>query len=273
MTDIWPRTLGRYPLVTYFVLAYAISWAFWLPLAASSRGLIPVQLPAMVFYSLAALGPVLAAVIASGIEGGKPAIRALLGSLLKRRVDARWTLAAVLGYPALLLAALAVDRALGGALEWPADDLRGIHVPFWFLLVLNPPFVLCEEIGWRGFALPRLQRGRSALWATLVLALLWALWHAPSFLMRDSMHRGIFFPTWALWLFQMAIALTWLYNGAGGSVLHAWLYHAMMNYAGFLTPLSERGRTIAGALILAATVSIVVLAGPRRLGRPRDRST
>ena len=140
MTDIWSRTLGRYPLVTYFVLAYAISWAFWLPLVASSRGLIPVQLPAVVFYSLAALGPVLAAVITSGIEEGKPAIRALLGSVLKWRVDARWTLAAMLGYPALLLVALAVDLALGGAPQWPADDLRGIHMPFWFLLVLNPLF-------------------------------------------------------------------------------------------------------------------------------------
>ena len=91
--------------------------------------------------------------------------------------------------------------------------------------------------------------------------------------MRDSMHRGIFFPLWALWLFQMAIALTWLYNGTGGSVLHAWLYHAAMNYAGFLIPLSDRGRTYAGALILAAAVLIVVLAGPRRLGRQSDRST
>ena len=70
--------LRRYPTVAYFVLAYAISWAFWLPLAASSHNLIPIHLPAVVFYNLAALGPVLAAVIVSGAGGGKPAICALL---------------------------------------------------------------------------------------------------------------------------------------------------------------------------------------------------
>jgi membrane protease YdiL (CAAX protease family) len=234
-----------------------------------------VRLPAVVFYSLAALGPLLAALIASSLEGGRPAIRALLAKLLKWRVGVRWYLVALLGYPGLLLAALALDLLLGGTPAWPIDDLRGIHMPFWFLLVLNPLFVLCEEIGWRGYALPRLQaagghtqRGRGALWATLVLWALWALWHVPSFLMRDSMHsRDLSFPLWTLWLLQMAIALTWLYNSTGGSVLHAWLYHMAMNYAGFLIPLGDRGRTFAGVLLVVATVLIVALAGPRRLGR------
>ena len=120
----------------------------------------------MLFYSLAALGPLLAAVIASYVTGGRSAIHDLFGGLVKWRVEARWYLAALLGYPGLLLAALALDLALGGAPYWPADDLRGIHMPFWFLLVLNPPFVLCEEVGWRGYALPRLQKGRSALGST-----------------------------------------------------------------------------------------------------------
>jgi hypothetical protein len=264
-------------LATYFVLAYAISWAFWLPLAASSHGLIPVRLPAVVFYSLAALGPLLAALIASSLEGGQPATRALLARLFQWRVGLRWYLVALLGYPGLLLAALALDLLLGGTPSWPIDDLRGIHMPFWFLLVLNPPFVLCEEIGWRGYALPRLQaagsrsqRGHGALWATLVLWALWATWHAPSFLMRDSMHSGdLSFTLWALWLLQMAIALTWLHNSTGGSVLHAWLYHMTMNYAGFLIPLGERGRTYAAVLLLIATVLIVALAGPRRLGQKK----
>jgi membrane protease YdiL (CAAX protease family) len=267
----WPK---QHPLATYFILAYAISWAFWLPLAASSHGLIPVRLPGTVFYSLAALGPLLAALLASGLEGGRPAVRTLLSGLTKWRVGLRWYLAALLGYPALLLVALALDLLLGGAPSWPIDDLRGIHMPFWFLLVINAPFVLCEEIGWRGYALPRLQaagntpqRTRSALWATLVLWVLWATWHVPSFLMRDSLHHDTSFTLWTVWLLQMAILLTWLYNGSGGSVLLAWLYHAAMNYAGFVVPLGDRGRIFAGVLLLVATVLIVTLSGPRRLGR------
>ena len=274
----WPQ---QHPLAIYFILAYAISWAFWLPLAASSHGLLPVRLPAVVFYSAAALGPLLAACIASALEDDGPAgrgaaLHGLLAGLLRWRVGMRWYLVALLGYPGLLLAALALDLLLGGTPSWPIDDLRGIHMPFWFLLVLNPPFVLCEEIGWRGYALPRLQaargrteRGHGALWATLVLWGLWALWHAPSFWMLDSMHRNIFFPLWALWLFQMASALTWVYNSTGGSTLHAWFYHMTMNTAGFLIPLNDRGQTFAAPLILIAAALIGVLAGPARLGGKR----
>jgi membrane protease YdiL (CAAX protease family) len=253
-------------LITYFVLAYAISWAFWLPLAASEHGLLPVELPAVVFYSLAALGPILAAVITSNIQGGRPAIRALFGSLLRWRVGMRWYVAATLGYPALLLFALVVDRLLGGTLIWPVDDLGGMHMPFWFLLALNAPFVLCEEIGWRGFALPRLQRKHSAWVATLILGVLWALWHVPSFLMPASMHGGILFPLWTIWLLLMAIVQTWLYNGTRGSVLHVWLYHATMNFAGFLIPLNERGRALGTTFVLVTIVLITFLAGPRQLG-------
>jgi membrane protease YdiL (CAAX protease family) len=260
--------LKRYPLVTYFVLAYAISWAFWLPLAASSHDLIPIYLPAVVFYTLAALGPVLAAVIVSGIEGGKPAIRALLGKVLKWRVGVRWYLAALLGYPALCLAGSGLDVLLGGNPSSPSSsDLAGLHMPFWFLLVIMPPFVLGEEIGWRGYALPRIQAGRSALLASIILSVLWGLWHVPSFLMRNSLHQGQPFLLWMVWLFLMTVVLTWLYNSTGGSVLIAWFYHVAMNYAGFLTPATMRGRVIGSVFILMAVVAIVTLAGPARLSK------
>ena len=268
-----PGLLKRYPLVAYFVLAYAISWASWLPLAASEHNLIPVQLPAVVFYNLAALGPVLAAIIVSGTEGGKPAIRALLGKVLKWRVGVRWYLVALLGYPALFLIGSGLDVLLGGNPSWPPPDLANLHMPYWFLLVIMPPFVLGEEIGWRGYALPRIQMGRSELAASFILGLLWALWHVPSFLMRNSLHQSTPFLTWVIWLFLMTIVLTWLYNSTGGSVLIAWLYHTAMNYAAFLTPATMRGMVFASVLVLVAVVFIVILAGPTRLGRQPDKET
>jgi uncharacterized protein len=267
MMEEEPSLLKRYPLVAYFVLAYAISWGFWLPLAASSHNLIPIDLPAVVFYNLAALGPVLAAVIISGIEGGKPAIRALLGKLLKWRVGVRWYLAALLGYPALCLAGSGLDLLLGGVPSWPPPDLADLHMPFWFLLVIMPPFVLGEEIGWRGYALPRIQSGHGALSASFILSVLWGLWHIPSFLMRDSIHQDQPFLLWMVWLFLMTVVLTWLYNNTGGSVLHAWFFHVAMNYAGFLIPATMRGRAIGSVFILVAIVLIVILAGPARLSR------
>lgn len=262
-----PGLLRQYSLVTYFVLAYAISWAFWLPLAASSHDLIPIDLPAVVFYNLAALGPVLAAIIVSGAEGGKPAVRALLGKVLKWRVGVRWYLAALLGYPALFLAGSGLDMLLGGTPSWPPPGLLDFHMPYWFLLVVMPPFVLGEEIGWRGYALPRIQTGHSALAASFILGALWALWHVPSFLMRNSLHQSQPFLPWMVWLLLMTIVLTWLYNNTGGSVLIAWLYHAAVNYAGFLVSATMRGRVLVSVLVLVAVVLIVILAGPARLSR------
>jgi membrane protease YdiL (CAAX protease family) len=259
--------LKRYSLVTYFILAYAISWAFWMPLAASSHDLIPIDLPAVVFYNLAALGPVLAAIIVSGIEGGKPAVRVLLEKVLKWRVGVRWYLAALLGYPALFLIGSGLDVLLGGTPSWPPPDLLDLHMPYWFLLVIMPPFVLGEEIGWRGYALPRIQTGRSALAASFILSMLWGLWHVPSFLMRDSLHQSQPFLPWMVWLFMMTVALTWLTNSTGGSVLIAWLYHTAMNYVAFLTPATMRGMVFASILVLVAVVLIVILAGPARLSK------
>jgi membrane protease YdiL (CAAX protease family) len=259
--------LERHPVLAYFVLAFGIAWAFWLPLAASSQDLIPARLPAIVFYNLAGLGPLLAALILSAAEGGRSAVRALLGKLLKWRVSFRWYAAALVGYPALLLVALFVDVMFGGKPVWPAPSLDGLHMPFWFLLVIMPPFVLGEEIGWRGYALPRLQKGRSALLASLVLGALWAAWHIPSFLMRNSIHQDQSFPLFTFWVLQMTTVLTWLYNSTGGSVLHTWLFHVAMNYAGFLTPFTMRAGVLAFALVLIAVLLIVILAGPARLSR------
>jgi membrane protease YdiL (CAAX protease family) len=259
--------IKRYLTVAYFVLAYAFSWAFWLPLAACSHDLIPVRLPAPVFYNLAALGPVLAAIIVSGIEGGSPAIRALLGKVLKWRVGVRWYLAALLGYPVLFLIGSGLDVLLGGNPSWPPPDLIDLHMPYWFLLLIMPPFVLGEEIGWRGYALTRIQTGRSALAASLILGVLWALWHVPSFLMRNSLHQNTPFLPWTLWICLMTIVFTWLYNNTGGSVLLAWLYHVTMNYAGFLIPATMRGMGLSSVLVLVVVVLIVILAGPARLSK------
>jgi membrane protease YdiL (CAAX protease family) len=263
--------LRRYPVVAYFLLAYAISWVFWLPLAASSHGWLPVHLPATVFYSLAGLGPVCAALVVSHAEGGRTAVRALLGKLMRWRVGVRWYLVAILGYPALWLAGLGIDVLLGGTPAWPPPDLADLHMPFWFLMAIMPLFVLGEEIGWRGYALPRLQRDRSALSASLILSVLWSLWHIPSFLTRNSIHQDQSFALFMFWILQMTTVLTWLYNNTGGSVLHTWFFHVAMNYAGFLAPATMRARVLGSVFILAAVVLVVVLAGPARLSRRSER--
>jgi membrane protease YdiL (CAAX protease family) len=118
-------------------------------------------------------------------------------------------------------------------------------------------FGLGEETGWRGFALPRLQQNRSARSATLILGVLWALWHLPQFFYSfDLSLLGVV--TFAISILCGALLLTWLYNSTGGSVLITTLWHGAFNTAvagaqGAMAPLVN-GLVILTALLIARRV-------------------
>jgi membrane protease YdiL (CAAX protease family) len=99
--------------------------------------------------------------------------------------------------------------------------------------VLGP---LGEEPGWRGYALPRLQVDRSALLSSIILGLLWALWHAPLVLLpewRNDLPMGPFLILYPLYIVALTVIFTWTYNGAAGSVLITIVLHASFNYTIF----------------------------------------
>ena len=227
--------LRRFPLTAYFAIAYGVTWALLLPLALSVRGLLPVRLPAE-WHALGALGPLVAALVVTRAAGGAPAVRAWLDALLRRRVGARWWLLATLSPVALLALSAVLVRLAGGG--WP--DFRRLARPeyanrAWLLDLLfvgTFAYGMGEEPGWRGFALPRLERRHGPLVATLILTPLWALWHWPAFLYREMYQGGL--PTLAGFVFGLlagAIVLTFLYDGGRGNVLPVILWHALINIA------------------------------------------
>ena len=110
-------------------------------------------------------------------------------------------------------------------------------------------FGIGEEVGWRGFALPRLQRNHNALAATAILAFFWALWHLPQFfyLFEPSIAIG-----WAIGLFTGAVVFTWLLNSTEGSILPVAIFHGCFNYV---------SSSNAGGGLVAAIVSTLVMIG------------
>jgi membrane protease YdiL (CAAX protease family) len=221
----WREAIARHELVIFFLLAFLLSWYPWF--LAIARGRTSGPNP---------LGPFLAALIVTGLVEGWSGIRALLGRIVRVRIGLRWY-GVIFGLPVVLCAlAFAIMAALGHATAAP-DAAAWRELPDRFLFIFL--FIgLGEEPGWRGFALPRLQRQHSPLIASLILAPLWALWHLP--LMGNEFPPAVI-PAFLISLLGGTIIQTWLFNRTKGSVFAQMLFHATVNTvgAGLIFPLFE----------------------------------
>jgi len=273
--------MRKHPLVAYFVLAYAFSWAVHIPLALSAHDLLGATLPPGLHFA-GAYGPALAAFVVTGMTLGAPGLRDLLSRILRWRVGIGWLLVAVFS-PAMLFLISAVILCLWDG-AWPHLGQFGHISEFpnlgwlagWMVWTLT--FGLGEETGWRGFALPRLQRNRSARSATLILGGLWALWHLPQFFYNYELSL---FGVMAFTVSTMsgALTLTWLYNSTGGSVLVTALWHGAFNTAVAGTQ-GAMAALVSGFVVLAAVLigqgsgpelRHHARTGPRAVTGPRPR--
>lgn len=247
--------LKRNPLAAYFLVTYAISWTIWSPIVASAQGWVKWNVPYALYY-FGSFGPLLAAFIVTGATEGRAGLRSLSRRILKWRIEPRYYAFAVLAPVALFLLALLFNYAVLGRL--PELSLLGQpdYLPYlgplgtlgvWFLT-----YGLGEETGWRGFALPHLQRTHSAASATLVLAMVWAGWHLPAYFFRDTYtEMGILaFPLFAIMMIFTTMVFTWLYNGTGGSIFIVIVFHAVFNWLS----VSEAGGQFAPAIMSAPIV-------------------
>ena len=163
----------RHPLALFFALAFSFSWAVWVPAVLLSGGPSEPQRLAALLHLVGGLGPMASAFVVTALAGGSAGIRELLDRVFRWRVGVGWWVVAALGTPILFFVAVVVCRLLFGA--WPEMGEFGRSQEFAFLGLL--PYWVAnivffgfgEEVGWRGFALPRLQMGRrSALVAAII---------------------------------------------------------------------------------------------------------
>lgn len=234
-------------VLRYFTLACAISWLGWLPQILGSRGIAPFDLPLFqLFLLLAAAGPLVAAIlVARGLAPGGG--RWLLAPLGAWRARERW-LAIAIALPLLLFALAAlIDRGGRGLALETSPRLLGL-VP---LLLVNLIQNGMEEIGWRGFALPQLQRATTPLVASLLVGLMWGVWHLPLFFIVGHPFQSEPFLLWLPGVVAQALIYTWLYNGARGSLLTVTLFHAMINTVGALLYVGSLGAVTVASLLVA----------------------
>jgi uncharacterized protein len=251
-TEAWVR---RHPFAAFVCLAYAISWTLWL-LAMAGGGTVP--------FLLGALGPAIAAGIVTRLRG--QSVREWIRPVWHWRVAPRWWLYA-LGLPALLYGGVGVAlQMLGEPVDWAlaVDRLPAYAATFAFVLLLGGAM---EEPGWRGFGLPVLQERYSPLRATLLLGLVWGVWHIPVYGPAGFVVPMVlaFFYT-VLWNRTQSVALCIL--------LHASFTPAqdhlilMPRDEAYTSVLDTADWVILGTYLTAAVILVIVTRG--RLGLPRS---
>ena len=238
----------RHPIITFFVLAYAISWV-GLPLYAA--GLWPIP--------FLATGPLIAALIVLPLTQGRAGLRELGSRMIRWRVRWYWYVVAI-GLPlAVLLLTVGLNVALGAS----APSLAGVGPLSTLLMVfavrlINPlDGPLGEEPGWRGFALPGLQTSHSPLATTMMLAVLITGWHLPTFVLEGF--QPAIFVGGVVGTIAVTFWYTWLFNHTGGSVLITLVSHATQGTIQIGAPWSASADVAQAFLVYAVVASAVAI--------------
>lgn len=221
-------------LIKFFAITFAVTWALWLAAALIWR--IAPGRPLL--FLPGTIVPALVALFLTVNNEGKHGARALLGRAIAWRGPLRWYVFAV-GYMAVIkIAAAAIQRALTGA--WPAFG----SVPVALLLLatlVSTPVQAGEELGWRGYALPRMARMIGLRWSSISLGVVWAAWHLPLFFIPGMDVAGQSFPIYVLDVTALSVAFTYLYASTRGSLLFPMLLHAAVNNTTGIVPAGISG--------------------------------
>jgi len=263
--------LRRHSLVIGVILMFLYTWIIDL----SNSGVLPFKVPFVVALTLG-WGFIIVSLVMTRLTLGRDEMVKLFKRFFLWRMHWKWYLVAILLLPTLRFAAILVTAWLTGI---PADYnhpmIRDIVPLDWPLLSMVIPWILFEvftngeEMGWRGYVLPRLQAKYNALVSSLILGVIWSVWHLPKFF-GTGLNEELSFFWFAVFTIFVAILYTWLYNSTRGSLLLVTLFHASGNTVGVFLPV--KFAVVGGILsnletvfLVIAAVVVIVIAGPARL--------
>jgi membrane protease YdiL (CAAX protease family) len=267
------KFLERHSLSLGIIVMFLLTW----PIALADAGILPFKFPFVVSL-VQGYGIFFASLIMTWQTRGKRGTVALLSRFLTWRVGWRWYLVALLLVPAIDLVAVFINAALDQTpvdfsnvhatkIFGPAANLPLFILPFFVVDILTNG----EEIGWRGYILPRLELKYSALTSALILAVIWGFWHLPRFLAPGNDSS---FALTMIEIIARSVLLAWVYNNAKGSLLLVSLMHSAGNVSGVFLPLANtqtgsNQTTLAIATFIEIVVAIVIVryAGAARLSR------
>jgi membrane protease YdiL (CAAX protease family) len=220
------RDVPTRALLPFFALTFVASWAILLPYVlfpaslAAAFGELSASHP---LFLLAVYGPAIAAFVVVGYYAGVGGLRRFVGRLALWRCSPIWYAFLLIGIPLVFFA----GAALAGRLPegWrPFDNAGALLGAMFFMAILGP----VEEFGWRGVALPLMQRKLAPAWAGLILGAIWGAWHLPAFFLSGTPQGAWSFTPFLAGSIAISVILTPLFNRSRGSLLLAAFYHYQM---------------------------------------------
>jgi membrane protease YdiL (CAAX protease family) len=240
-------------LIPFFLLTFLITWglgAFAIFLPTQFQALVGELTDTSPMYFLATAAPTISATILTFAQGGWNDLGSLYGRLVRWRFGLKWYALVLLGVPAMGWIATRVTGA--SPLKETTTTAEFLLLMF-YLLITGP---LCEELGWRGFALPRLLKRFSPFTASLILGVIWGVWHLPSFFVGGMVQAGLSLPLFLLNAIFLSIFVTWVFLHTGGSVFITILVHYTVNICA--TIIGVTLPTLC-ALLLIANILVLIL--------------
>jgi len=232
------RSSSATSLFLFFTLAFGLMWLLFFVVA-----LVPIPAGSPLGRGLILLGafaPAMAAVVVTFRTVGRPGVISLLRRIVQWRVSAKYYVFALGFMIAIKLTAALIYRA--SASLWPRFDTSQ-----WYLIpvaiAFSTPFQAGEEIGWRGYALPKLAEHFGFGSASVLLGSIWGVWHLPQFFIRDADSYQQSFPIFVLQVTAVSVVFAWLYIRTEGSLLLTMLLHASINNSKDIVPSGVIGGT------------------------------
>jgi membrane protease YdiL (CAAX protease family) len=251
-------------LLPFFLLTFLITWGL-----GALAIFLPAQLQALVgeltdtspIYFLAIAAPTISATILTFSRDSWSGLKSLYARLIHWRFGIQWYALILIGIPVL---GWIVTRFTESNPLKETEDLAQLLLMLFYVLVTGP---LCEELGWRGYALPRLLKSFNPFAASLILGAIWGVWHLPSFFLGGMVQAGLSLPLFLLNALLLSIFVTWVFQRTGGSVLITVLIHFTVNICASII-----GVAVPVFVVLFLTVDIFILVIDKQFGwfRPMD---